>query len=211
MARDFLGEAEREATQSASFRRWVAQRIAAIHDRVSAGDVLARNGVHLKYGGHRPEQLSCPFHGTDNRPSARYFPDGESPAHIWCYVCKERWDSITLWRKFNQFEGPFTRLLFDIERAFGIDTPEAPTQDEGFEDDGPDAEVLQLMEICERRLRGARASFDLRAFLTVGSILDRLSYRLETQKITVKAAMLTLHRVLDKIGEKERACPGGSN
>ena len=212
MAKDFLGDAEREATQSLAFKRWIAMRVENIHAKVSAEDVFARNGVPLSYGGHRPEQIFCPFHGNTKTMAARFFPRGDSPAHVWCYVCKERWDAITLWKKFADFEGPFTRLLHDIERAFGIEVPEAPARNENFEEpDDLDAELVQFYDICERRLKGAKTSFTMEGYLRIGSVLDRLAYRKEVGKITTVEARATLQQILVKIGEKERGCPDRSS
>jgi hypothetical protein len=130
---------------------------------------------------------------------------------VWCFVCKERWDAITLWKKFSQFEGPFTRLLHEIERAFGIEVPETPPRNDNFDDvDDVDDELDQLYDICERRLKGAKASFTMDGYLRVASVLDRLAHRLEAGKITNTDAKATLQQVLNKIGEKERGCPVGS-
>lgn len=206
MTRDFRSEAEQEARQSEAFRQWVRQRVEEIHRKVSCGDVLARNGVHLKYGGHKAEQFSCPFHGQDNKPSTRFYPSTNGkPEGVWCFVCQERWDCITLFKKFEQLEGPFTRTLARIEQAFSIQTPEMPREAIRFEDEGPiHTEVAQLFEVCERRLRGARPKFPLDSYLKIGSVMDRLHYRLENGKSTNEQTRLVLQQVLAKIGEKER-------
>ena len=206
MNRDFRSEAEQEARQSDAFRQWVSIRVAQIHRQVSCGDVLARNGVHLKYGGHKPEQFSCPFHGKDNKPSTRFYPsNGDKPEGVWCFVCQERWDCITLFKRFEQFEGPFTRLLTSMERAFGLTAPEMPREAMRFDEGSVNTEVLHLLQMCERRLIGSRRNFTCAGYLKVGSILDRLLYRLEQGSITTAEARSIVQQVLDKIGEKERA------
>ncbi len=208
-ARDYQKEAEREIQGQESARRWVKARIEVIHERVTAHDVLRRFGVNLRYGEDHEEQFSCPFHGQDNKPSARVYPASvRGPSHAWCFVCQERWDVLGLWKKFTNFEGRFTRLLSDIEREYGIIPPDSPPIDDG--DDGQDEElleVLRLFDICERRLKGAKRAFDMRGFLVISSILDRLYYQLESGGTPYEQLKAVLGKVLDKIGEKVRACP----
>lgn len=211
MSRDYQKEARSEVDRNDAMRRWVTARIDQIHAQVTAHDVLRRNGVNLKQGGsQREEQFSCPFHGKDNKPSARVYPSSaRGPSHVWCYVCQEKgWDCITLWKKFSGFEGRFTALLAQIERDFGLAIPEAPPAGYEEPDDEPD-ELPGLFEICERRLRGAKAAFDMKGYLTVGSVLDKLYTALESGQMPREQAKAQLQKVLDKIGEKERACPGG--
>src|SRR5574343_824433 len=111
MPRDFRREAEQEDSQRKLQRAWIQERVAAIRATVSAYDVLRKFGVKLHHAGeNRIEQFSCPFHGKDTKPSARIYPAGPTgPSHAWCFVCQERWDAITLWRKFNDPTVPFTR------------------------------------------------------------------------------------------------------
>lgn len=209
MASRFEEEARREVGRSDAYRRWMRARIDGIHGSLTAADVLRENGVRLRFNGLRPEQLSCPFHGRDNHPSARYHPEeGHGKAGVWCFVCNERWDVIGLWKKFNNFEGSFGSLLRSIEISYGIEVPEAPpesVQEEATED----AELQQLFEVCERRLRQAKRAFSLDSFLKVAAILEKLYHRLDHGGIFIPEAKVVLYRVLDKIGEKERACPEG--
>lgn len=204
----FEEAARQESERSGAYRRWMRARIEGIHAVLSAADVLQRNGVRLRYGGQRPEQISCPFHGKDNHPSARYHPqEGDSRAAVWCFVCNERWDAIGLWKRFTAFEGSFGSLLRTIESAYGIEVPETPPEASRAEVE--DEELTQLFEVCEKRLRQAKRVFTLKGYITVSSVLDKLYHRLEQGTLFVPEAKATLYRVLDKIGEKERACPDG--
>ena len=208
MARDFLREAEQEDSQQKLQKAWIRSRVEAIQARVSAYDILRRFGVDLKHkGDDRIEQFSCPFHGKDTKPSARVYPaSSKGPSHSWCFVCQERWDVVTLWRKFTDPTTPFTRALLEIERAYGIKAPEMPNvidlrasvQEQEME------ELKNLLSIAERRLVGAREYFDFRAYLTVGSVLDKLYYRLNHDTVKVDTFRATVRKVLDKIGEKCR-------
>lgn len=206
MTPDFHADAVREAQQSAAYRQWVGMRVEVLHSKVQPEDVLTRYGVKLRFGGNRPEQFSCPFHGKDNKPSTRYYPaEGRKPAAVWCFVCQERWDSITLFKKFEQLEVPFTRLITMMERAFGLPTPEMPKEAHLVSHPQENTEVLKLFEVCEKRLKSARTYFKLDGYLKVGSVLDRLQHQLQHGKQDPAKALMVLRQVLNKIGEKERA------
>lgn len=205
--RDFYSEAAQEAKQSEAYRQWVRLRVAALRSKVGIGDVLARYGYPLKYGGHKPEQLSCPFHGKDNKPSTRFYPsEGDKPAGVWCFVCQEKWDSITLFKKFEQLEESFTRTLTQMERTFGLETPDIPREAVFVAAESPLVrEVEQLFGVCERRLQGAKSRFTMSGYLQVGSVLDRLKYQSTHGKRPPEDVLKVLQQVLSKIGEKERA------
>lgn len=212
MARDFSSEARREVEQSDTAKLWVKQRIDMIHRKVTADEVLSRNGISLRYHGQKEEQISCPFHGQDKKPSARFYPESvKGPSHVWCFVCQEKgWDCIGLWKRFTSFEGRFTGLLRDIERNYGITPPEPPRFGSYEADEVHDEaseEVQKFFGICERRLLGSKRCFEMRSYLTIGSALDRLAYGLNEGSVTPTKALTILQVILAKIGEKVRACP----
>jgi hypothetical protein len=207
MAKDFTKETLQESAQRDAAHRWIQARVEAIRKAVTVQDVLGRHGVILRGHGDREEQISCPFHGRDNKPSCRVYPETpRGPSHAWCFVCQERWDAINLWKKFTG-ETKFTRVLGEIERAYGLLPPERPPEEV---DDSLDPEIVELdmlFDVCERRLRAARDAFDMRGYLTLGSILDRLAHAVDSGSTKPSVAKPVLQRVLDKIGAKVRACP----
>jgi len=106
----------------------------------------------------------------------------------------------------------FSVVLRGLEEAFGIETPEPPKREfYGAEPlRGPseeEVEVRSLLEVCERRLRDAKASFQMAGFLLVGQCLDRLHYRIGKGTIDLVQAKGIMRKVLDKISEKMRASP----
>lgn len=205
----FEDEARKELGQSDAYRRWIRARVDAIHQRLSAADVLAENGLRLRYGGARPEQVFCPFHGNTRTMAARYHPEeGDSKAGIWCFACNKRWDAISMWKEFKGFEGSFGSLLRSIERAYGLEPPEAPPEG-AAEEAAEDYELAQLFEACEHRLRGAKKAFSMEGFLTLSSLLERLYFRVEKGSIVLSEAKAILRKVLEKVGAKERECPVG--
>jgi|SRR5688572_7968383 hypothetical protein len=197
-------------------KEWFRQRIAAIHERVSAYDVLRANGVELQSSGEdREEQFSCPFHGADNKPSARVYPGREgNPSHAWCFVCQESgWDAIGLWRKFNNLT--FGQALYRIEREFDLATPEAPR---GGEVEAPtkDSESREAFKrvylICEQRLiaskRAYRLQNDMVGYLKAGSILDRTKSRVDAGAWTPEKGLEVLDGLRKRIIAKACGCPG---
>lgn len=194
---------------------WFRQRIAAIHTRATAYEVLRRNGVQLQQSGDdREEQFSCPFHGSDKKPSARIYPGkDDNPSHVWCFVCQEpNWDAIGLWRKFNSLS--FGQALHRLEREFGLPTPEAP--DENYEPPKP-AENKEAFKkdylICEARLLACKQAYrmqqDMEGYLTAGSVLDRTKARVDTGVWTPEKGVSVLGLLREKIVEKANKCPVG--
>lgn len=212
MTRDFMQEAQAQSFAEAARLEWYQQRVAAVHARVSAYDILRRHGVQLKQASdNQEEQFKCPFHGADNKPSARIHPaTNESPSHAWCFVCREpRWDAIGLWRKFGGGEMSFGQALAEIEREFGIKPPEMPETLSGPARDPAYTAFLELHEVCERRLQLARPDYerhdDMLGFLTAGSVLDKVLSFVETKKLSASKAIEVLERLRERIGEKIRA------
>jgi hypothetical protein len=189
---------------------WYRQRIEQVHHRVTAYDLLRRNGISIRQSSDtRAEQVSCPFHGQDRKPSARVYPDTtDSPSHVWCYVCRKRWDVIGLQMEFSGCK--FSQALAELERGYGIVPPEMP---EGVRDntDEPDEAVEEfqaIYDVCERRIRMAREAYrqlnDLQGFLQACVLLDRVYHRVTTHKIPPNKGTEVLTKALEKIGQKVR-------
>lgn len=205
-------EALKDAERNEAYKEWVRQRADTLRSRVTAQDVLRYFGHPLKYAGEsNEEQISCPFHGKDADPSARVYPESpRSPSHVWCFVCQERWDIFGLWKKYQaQDDLRFTQVLLGLEKAFGIITPEAPAIDyQETSKRGPteaEHEVLDLLAVCERRLKQAKPTCEMRSFLTLGKLLDELHYKIANRSIELPVANQRARAILDKIGEKIRS------
>jgi len=216
--RDHHQEAAKEDAARQLWREWIRQRIENIHDQLNVYDVLRKVGVDLRQSGaDEEEQFSCPFHGADNKPSARVYPsEGQNKSHAWCYVCQERWDAISVWQKaYGGGEGSFTRALLEIEQAFGIEAPVMPTEavyraevvDEDLE------EFESLYDTCEALLKGARRAYhslgDMVGFLSASQVLDKIRFRVNKKQTPPKRAVAVLRQLMSKIREKECQCPDG--
>lgn len=197
-------------------RDWIRARIQQIHGSITVFDVLRFNGVDLKSSGsNREEQISCPFHGVDGDPSARVYPASASgPSGVWCFVCNEQWDCIGLWKKFRgSGDQKFSSVLFEIEKAFGLQIPEGPAAN-AFRERAPDKEleeVREMLELCEKRLRVSKPSFTMESYLRLGQALDRVTHQVSKKLIKSEQAKIVLRKILDKIGEKVRECPDDSS
>lgn len=207
MARDYQKEAMQESDSRASSFRWVQARVEAIRKVVTAHDILRRNGISLHHTGDREEQFPCPFHGVDRHPSARVYPEtSKGPSHVWCFVCHENWDSIALWKKFSGADNNvrFTRVLAEMEQAYGISPPERPPTPSEMEDyvDPETVQIEMTFDVVERRLKDMKASFDLKSHLSLGSILDRVRYQFENATLSPAKTREVLQQMLDKIAVK---------
>jgi hypothetical protein len=194
-----------EDNRRSAHREWRKRRLANIRANVSAADVLVRFGVELHRGGTQPEQISCPFHGTDSSPSAKYFPEeDDSLSGVWCFVCHERWDVIKLWKKFSGTEN-FSEILRQIEREFGLTVPEANTVPEPEPEPDPLVdEVKQLFSFAEQRLREYRDCFTLQSHLKLGQLLDYTYSHVERKQISLATAKDRLTAVHAKIKKVRR-------
>ena len=210
-----LKKALRQGERRNATLDWMRQRSQAVKDSISAHDVLRYHGISLRYSGSgHEEQIQCPFHGKDNKPSARVYPDdARSKSHVFCYTCGngKNWDVFALWRKFKgDEEMKFSQAVYGLENAFGIippDPPKAVASDEE-EDEGPteqEREVFDLFDQAERRLRDSRGSFEREGYLRLGQLLDKVRYRMDNRQVTPEQAEAILRQIFNKISEKKSA------
>ncbi len=192
---------------------WYDLRKKAIHERVGVHDILRRQGIKFRHTGDREEQFSCPFHGKDEKPSARAFPtDPRSPSHVWCYVCRERWDVIALWKKYYGEDKKFHAVLSEIEKQYGIVTPPIPegafkSQPSGNEQQKLDFE--RIYQACEDRLIAEREAYvgmgDMNGYLVAGSILDKAYFQIAEGQLSYVAGVELMRKLMKRIGERVRS------
>jgi len=88
-------------------------------------------------------QFKCPFHGKDNKPSARFYRDTQS---CWCWVCQKKWDLISFIMDKEQLG--FTKAILFLIEKYRIDTSSIP--------DGLDVKDLEAppptKEVSEREV-----------------------------------------------------------
>ena len=92
-------------------------------ENVNLADVMEQYGVHFTYSPkHADEvQYKCPFHGKDNKPSARLYNTTES---CWCFYCKKRWDVISFIEDKEKLS--FINSIKYIINRYHVDTSSIP-------------------------------------------------------------------------------------
>lgn len=190
----------------ANITDWYKIRTKAIHERVTAYDILSKNGITLTGVSGKEEQFSCPFHGKDVKPSARIYPESATGrSGVWCFVCREKgWDAIGLWKKFSGEEKSFHQILSEMERAFGLTTP--PVPEGGFESTEVQVDETfdELSTVCEFRLKRARAVYTMNEYLVAGSILDKVYHQVGTKVLSQAKGVEILRELITRIGAKIR-------
>jgi hypothetical protein len=206
---DYFDDSERQAKQKDHHKAWMKARRDAVLGRVTAYEVLRRFGVDLRQGGDgAEEQFSCPFHGKDEKPSARVYPqNNKGYSSCYCFVCRKQWNAIDLWHNFSGGEPGkgFGGTLAQMERAYGLKPPERPEVVAVTEDTRQLDEAKALLDVCERRLLAAKPVCPMQVYLVLGTVLDRLWARLEAGKVTYTAVQATAAKVLARVGTYERA------
>lgn len=201
-------------------KAWYDARRAQVLSSVSAHDVLRHNGINLAVtSDDKEEQIPCPFHGADNKPSARVFPETDDRAsHVWCFVCQGKsWDAIGLWRMFNGgYENcKFSDAIFGIEKQFNLTKIEPTFKLERPKppEDPAVQEFKTLYVVAENLLLASKPAFkyynDLTQYLTLGSALDQVRWATENKAIPYTRGVDLIQQIIEKIQKVRRSCPVG--
>jgi len=64
-----------------------------ILEKIDLGEIMQEYNVNFVFNPNKAHevQFRCPFHGKDNKPSARYYRESQS---AYCWVCHKRFDVI---------------------------------------------------------------------------------------------------------------------
>jgi hypothetical protein len=93
----------------------VKKRVLEVIRSYSSYAALTENGVEL-IDEATDLQIRCPWHGVDERPSARYY--GGSNGNFHCFACKLHLNSVGIYAKFKNIK--FMQALTELERRFNI-------------------------------------------------------------------------------------------
>lgn len=187
--------------------QWIQRRVAAIREVYSAYQCLTERGVELP-DESTPFQVSCPFHGADARPSARYYPrEGGKHDYLRCFKCRENWDCINLIAKFNGIR--FMDALSDLERRFHIKTPKRPEAPEIVEPADRDSkyvsdqwkDVPRMLGLLENKLARVRSKSSLSDYIKFCRVLDAVQWDFDKLNKSTPAMAEVLQKLMSRMDE----------
>lgn len=170
---------------------WIRRRCDAVRQVYTAFDALVEFGHgEMLIDQDTATQTKCPYHGSDNKPSARYYPaSGRRPDYLRCYYCKENWDSLNLYLKFRGVQ--FMEALRDLERRYKIKVPMKPESSpvEEPKDRSSSAykseswsDVPRVLDMLEKKLARIRDQSSLHDYVRFCRVLDRVRWDLDLAK-----------------------------
>jgi DNA primase len=163
---------------------WIRRRSDAVEQTYDTYDVLTENGIEIP-DRNTDFQISCPFHGPDRRPSARYYGSSSKP-HFHCYTCKFHAGPIDLYAKFKNVH--FMDALKELERRFQIKVPRRPnydeetkTRDKSTPNYKSDAwkDVPRVLEALEKKLIRIRDKVSMLDYVKFCRVLDAVQWDLK--------------------------------
>jgi DNA primase len=157
-----------------------------IHDlileKLDFATVMEEYGVDFKHNPHivSEVQLKCPFHGRDNKPSARLYKDTKS---CFCWVCRKTWDVVSF---IQEKEGMYYKQTLNyIPNRYHIDISSIP--------DSPTIEFKENV-IEEKNVE----------FKHVRTNIISLRHKLPYEKYRALCAVFSIARYRDSCGEDVR-------
>jgi hypothetical protein len=188
-------------------KEWIQRRVAAVRENYTAYQALIEKGVELP-DDSTPFQVSCPFHGQDNRPSARYYPrEGGKHDYLRCFKCRENWDCINLLAKFNGLR--FMDALADLERRYHIKIPKKPDAPEIVEPTDRSStyvsdqwqDVPRMLKLLEGKLARLKPKCSFTDFVKFCRVLDVVEWDFNKINKSLPAMSDILKKLLARMDE----------
>lgn len=179
-----------------------------MRETYSTYDVLVERGVNNVPDPSTPTQISCPFHGPDRKPSARYYPkSGSKHDYVRCYKCRENWDAIGLYAKFKGIR--FMDALVELERRFKIRVPRRPEESEIVEpsDRGAAyvsdkwADIPRVLAILESKLLRIRDRCGMSDYVKFCRVIDAVSWDFDKLGKGTPEMTAALKKVMERMDE----------
>jgi DNA primase (bacterial type) len=145
-----------------------------ILEKVDLARIMLDYKVNFMYSPTKADevQFKCPFHGQDNKPSARYYKATQS---CWCWVCQKKWDAVGF---VMEKEGlAFVSALNLLVNRYRIDTSSIPDTPE-FKN--PKVQKISedsvLMTVLLNSIIEYRKKLPLEKYKVIVSFFYRLAY-----------------------------------
>jgi len=145
---------------------------------------------------NEPTQIPCPFHGPDNKPSARYYPDDGS-GHVYCFVCRENWDSIALYSRFNSIS--YGQATVQLANRFGIDLDIKGEEEEKKQ--SPIDKIKKKLKAVDKKIYRVRDKCSLIEYTKICMIYDHIFFDVKRSVIS-SATDEALERLSALINDK---------
>lgn len=191
-----------------AMQEWVSRRAFAVRRVYTAYDVLREKGIEEVPDESTPTQIACPFHGQDNKPSARYYPrSGNKHDYVRCFKCRENWDCVNLYAKFRGVR--FMDALSELERRFRIKTPQRP-EIGAFTDPAERGsgyvsaewrDVPRVLSLLERKVMRAKDRCGMVDFVKLCRVLDAVAYDFDKEGKSTPEMAAILKRAQDRVDE----------
>jgi hypothetical protein len=188
-------------------REWIQRRVAAVRESYSAYTCLSEKGIELP-DESTPFQVSCPFHGADNTPSARYYPrEGGKHDYLRCFKCRENWDCINLIAKFQGLR--FMDALQNLERRFRIKIPQRPEAPEIVEPTDRSSsyvsdqwnDVPRMLKLLDGKLARIKSKCGLPDYIKFCRVMDAVEWDFNKMNKSLPPMADALKKLLEKMDE----------
>lgn len=144
-------------------------------------------------------QFRCPFHGEDNKPSARLYRETQS---AFCWVCRKRWDIISfVMEKENINFGGALRYLI---KKYNIDISSIP--------DGPSVEpvkynsvpvIKQIMSNVDMKINELKYKIPFEKYNILCAVYDNIAFKI-SKGINVMSSAEKLESKIYTIMESQK-------
>jgi hypothetical protein len=145
-------------------------------EKVELLDVMKHYNVKFAYSPDHAEevQFSCPFHGKDNKPSARFYRATQS---CYCWVCRRKWDAVSFIRDKENLG--FNASIKHLIDWFKIDTSSIPDDPEFITPKTePVLEEAIVSRLIRNRLKELRGKLSFEKFNAVCSAYFLILYEM---------------------------------
>lgn len=172
------------------YKEWFRSRVNTARSVYSAYRVLEENSSEEELPDESSSfQRKCDFHGPDNKPSSRYYPrEGRKHDRVICFKCKETWDSVALFGKFNGKS--YSEALRIIEKRFHIKVSDKPEPVFSTLHKLPDDyissawnDVPRVLSMYEKKIINQKNSMSLIDYCSLMSSIDGIIFDINRELI----------------------------